>query len=309
MSEYFNIFSLLLNWFNRFFVLVKTDLLPSIKKYRDWIHYIDKQHQHRMGPAVGGACSFSLVLDKWCTGYLLGLNGPRIPSRAKMKIYWMPVHIDMAGVLCSRMLRQRPLSGSCLKIARSNGIRSYAPFFIWLFGFGGSTAKLWWLLPSCGTISRSMVKWANGECHGSQDLRTNNGGSSFCDDGNWLSGSWLGAAASGGDITGEVQSFPFQDENPRSVLPGNILIEALFCERRLSPGRKPKIYDRTMTMLVHYFLLEGIAFGEADVVLVVSVADTRNRSLQWGFSFYSFFLFRLVVCINNTARTLRCCRD
>jgi hypothetical protein len=48
-----------------------------------------------------------------------------------MKIYRKPVPIDMAGVLCSGMLRQRtPLGDSFLEIAGSDGIRPYTPMFL-----------------------------------------------------------------------------------------------------------------------------------------------------------------------------------
>jgi hypothetical protein len=42
--------------------------------------------------------------------------------------------------------------------------------------------KLCWLLPSCGTSSRSMVKSASGECHGSRDLWNSHGSLSLCVD-------------------------------------------------------------------------------------------------------------------------------
>jgi hypothetical protein len=54
------------------------------------------------------------------------------------------------------------------------------------FDFRGNSAKLSWLIPLCGTISRSLVKSASVEYHGSRDLRTCNGVSSLCGDRNWL---------------------------------------------------------------------------------------------------------------------------
>jgi hypothetical protein len=59
-------------------------------------------------------------------------GGPRVSSRAKMKIVWMPILIDLAEVSCSKRLRQRdPLGASCLVIADSEGIRSCAPLFFY----------------------------------------------------------------------------------------------------------------------------------------------------------------------------------
>jgi hypothetical protein len=73
--------------------------------------------------------------------------------------------------------------------------------------------------------------------------------------------------ASGADSTGEVQSPTLQSENPRSGLNwlclAMTLLKTLFCERGLSSWCKPKIYDRATTVLMCYFLLGGVAFGEA----------------------------------------------
>jgi hypothetical protein len=81
----------------------------------------------------------------------------------------MPVPMDLSRVSCSGRLRQQsPLGASCLEIAGLNGIQSCNRV-----GFRG-------LLPSCGTISHSLVKSASRECHGNQDQRTGNGGSSLC---------------------------------------------------------------------------------------------------------------------------------
>jgi hypothetical protein len=68
----------------------------------------------------------------------------------------------------------------CLEVAGLDGIRSAATVFLFDFGFRGSAAKLCWLLPSCDTISHSMVKSASIECHGSRVLGTSNGGLSLC---------------------------------------------------------------------------------------------------------------------------------
>jgi hypothetical protein len=54
-------------------------------------------------------------------------GGPRIPTCAKMMIFWLSAPIDLVGMSCSgRLQRQTPLGDSCLKIAGSGGIRSCA---------------------------------------------------------------------------------------------------------------------------------------------------------------------------------------
>jgi hypothetical protein len=73
--------------------------------------------------------------ERWYGGALARLDkghSPRVPSCASMKIYRIPVPIDVVGVLCSRRLhRQTPLGVSFLEIAGSNGIRScIVVFFI-----------------------------------------------------------------------------------------------------------------------------------------------------------------------------------
>jgi hypothetical protein len=76
---------------------------------------------------------FNRVLAGWRGGLLLNVNkgdGLRIPTHAKMLIYRMPIPIDLVALSCSRRLpRRTPLDDSCLEIARSGGIRSFAPMF------------------------------------------------------------------------------------------------------------------------------------------------------------------------------------
>jgi hypothetical protein len=78
--------------------------------------------------------------------------------------------------------------------------------------------------------------------------------------------------ASGGDNTGEVQSSTLQGKNPRSGLSwlcvAMALLKALFYERGLSLGWKPKINDRTTTALFLCFLLGGVAFGESGLLVL-----------------------------------------
>jgi hypothetical protein len=73
-----------------------------------WESSLTRFAQHRRVLAVGVAWPFSSVSDEWYGGYLLGLNkggGSRITCHAKMKIYRMLVHTDMARLSCSGMLR------------------------------------------------------------------------------------------------------------------------------------------------------------------------------------------------------------
>jgi hypothetical protein len=140
------------------------------------------------------------------------------------------------------------------------------PFFIWPVGFRGSAAKLYWLLPSCDLIHRSMVKSASGECHGCRVLGISNGDWSLC--GTEELASWLMTCSSGmksgGDSTWKVQGPTLQGEDLRSGLNWLCLVmtllKALFCERGLFFRWKPKIYDRATTALVHCSLLGGVAF-------------------------------------------------
>jgi hypothetical protein len=64
----------------------------------------------------------------------------------------MPVLIDMARVSCSGMLRQRtPLGDSYLKIAGSDGIRSYAPMFFYL--------TVWFQREHCEALLAVTIMW------------------------------------------------------------------------------------------------------------------------------------------------------
>jgi hypothetical protein len=106
---------------------------------------------------------------------------PRVPTRAKRMSYRIRVTIDLAKVSRSRRLHRRtPLNDSCLEIAGSGGIRSCAPmFFLWQFGFRGSTSKFRWLLISGGMFSFHGV---GGEYHGSRYLWTSDGDLSLVGD-------------------------------------------------------------------------------------------------------------------------------
>jgi hypothetical protein len=61
----------------------------------------------------------------------------------------------LVTVACSaRLCCRTPLGDSCMEIARSGGIRSYASmFFLWPFDFRESTSKLCWLLISWGIFT------------------------------------------------------------------------------------------------------------------------------------------------------------
>jgi hypothetical protein len=81
-----------------------------------------------------------------------------------------------------RRLRHRtPLGVSCLDIAGSDEICLRAPMFLSDRLVSERVVKLCWMLPSCNTISRSMVKSASREYHGSRYMWTSNGGLSLCD--------------------------------------------------------------------------------------------------------------------------------
>jgi hypothetical protein len=90
---------------------------------------------------------------------------------------------------------------------------------------------------------------------------------------NLLGDLWLVAAASGsgGDSTGGIQSPTLQDENPRSDLSwlcmAMALLKALFLWV-MTFSRVSKVYVRATAALVHYFLLKGIAFGEASLLVL-----------------------------------------
>jgi hypothetical protein len=68
------------------------------------------------------------------------------------------------------------------------------------------------------------------------------------------------------DNTREIHSLNLQSENPRSgfnwLCLTIFLLKTLFCECGLSSRREPVIYDQAMMVLVYYFLLGGITFGE-----------------------------------------------
>jgi hypothetical protein len=49
------------------------------------------------------------------------------------------------------------------------------------------------------------------------------------------------------------------------VVPNNDLVEGIILRAGTIFREKPKIFDRAMTELMHYSLLEGVAFGEPGV--------------------------------------------
>jgi hypothetical protein len=123
-------------------------------------------------------------------------------------------------------------------------------------------------------VLRSMVKLEAENDTKAESLRTSNGGLSLC--GNEELAWWFVTRRSGirnwGNNTGEVQSPTLHGKKPRSGLNWlcltMTLLKALFCERGLSSGRKPKIYDRATMALVHCFLLGGVAFREAGLLVL-----------------------------------------
>jgi hypothetical protein len=83
-------------------------------------------------------------------------------------------------------------------------------FFLYPFGFRGSTSKLCRLLISRSTFS---FHGASGECHGGRDLWTSDGGSSLYGEEELalLIRDLEQRHVSGGDCTGEVQSLTPSD--------------------------------------------------------------------------------------------------
>jgi hypothetical protein len=131
---------------------------------------------------------------------------------------------------------------------------------------------------------------------------------------NLLGDLWVIAAvsANGGDNTGEDQSPTLQGENSRSGLSwlcmAMSLLKALFSERGLSPEWKSRVYEWATMARVHYFLLEGIAFGEAVLVLscwcFAPLQGIDHCSRNFVFIILAFFGYVHLYCHYGTA----CCR-
>jgi hypothetical protein len=93
----------------------------------------------------------------------------------------MPEPIDLARVSCLGRLRRRStMVATRLEIAGLIGIRSGTPVFLsyHLVSEGVLRSSVRWYHHEV-VFSRSMVKSASVECHGSQNLRTSIGVSSF----------------------------------------------------------------------------------------------------------------------------------
>jgi hypothetical protein len=109
-------------------------------------------------------------------------------------------------------------------------------------------------------ISRSMVKSASGECHGSQALGTSNGGSSLC--GNEEVALWFMTHTRGMESedksTWEIEGPALQNEDPMSGLNWlyvvMALLKALLCA--LFPSWR-RISGVVLVVLV--LLLQGIS--------------------------------------------------
>jgi hypothetical protein len=84
-----------------------------------------------------------------------------------------------------------------------------------------------------------------------------------------------------------------------------ILLRELFCERGLSLEWKPKVYDRATTVLVHCFLLEGVA-SRKDGLLVLSLVVFGAAATQ--ICFFLILLPFLAVYIHIATKAPRCCR-
>jgi hypothetical protein len=142
------------------------------------------------------------------------------------------------------------------------------PCFYWQFGFRGKRDKAMLSIDIIGHVLRSMVKSEAENDRKTEFLRTSIRGSSLCGDKELV----VAASASGSVSIGEVQSPSLQGEYSRSGLSwlcmSMTLLKALLCERGLSPGWKPKVYDRATMMLMHRFVLEDIVFGEAELLVL-----------------------------------------
>jgi hypothetical protein len=145
------------------------------------------------------------------------------------------------------------------------------PCFIWPFGFRGSASKFCQLLIPWNMFS---LHGASGECHGRRDLRSSNHGLCLRGDEElarcfvtWSSSMQVGATA----------QERFKGLSFRVKIQGLALIGCAWqwsCWRHcfesevLSSGWKPKIYDRAMAVLAHCFLLEGVAFWRAQLLVL-----------------------------------------
>jgi hypothetical protein len=145
-------------------------------------------------------------------------GGPRVSLEPRQRFVWcLP---SLIGPKCwvwegfARELHWTLMLGDCW----IGWNCSCASVFFWQFSFKGSVVKLCCLLPSWDTSLMFHGEVRCGECHGSWDLRTSNGGLNLCADEEFAWYSWLvvGALTSGGDSAREVQSPIFQGENPRS---------------------------------------------------------------------------------------------
>jgi hypothetical protein len=115
--------------------------------------------------------------------------------------------------------------------------------------------------------------------------------------------------------TREVQSSIFRGENPRSGLNWlcvtMFLLKALFWERGLSSGWILKIYDRATTAFVHCLLLGGVAYEEADLLVLswwcqcCCFKFSISVAVLFFFCIFSFFL---AVWILYAVWAWCCCR-
>jgi hypothetical protein len=98
-----------------------------------------------------------------------------------MKIYLVPVSIDLVGVTCFRRLHRRTsLGASCLDIDVDWDLVGCNHVFYLSVWFQRDHCEALLAVTIMWHDSRSMVKSASGECHGSRDLRAGIVGSCLC---------------------------------------------------------------------------------------------------------------------------------
>jgi hypothetical protein len=177
----------------------------------------------------------------------------------------MPVSMDLRGVPCSGSLhRWTPLGTSCLEIVGSDGIRLGAPMFLSdrlvLEGVLRSSAgcyhhATWFPVPWWSQLAENVMEaklWGL-----AMVVRV------FVAMRKLLCDSWLIPAAwkVGTKVHEKLKVLPCRMKIQCLALIGCVwqwpCWRHCFVSAGFSPRWKPKIYDQTTMMLVHYFLLGG----------------------------------------------------
>jgi hypothetical protein len=130
-----------------------------------------------------------------------------------------------------------------------------------------SSARLHWLLPSRGMLSRSMMKLARRDCHGRRDVGSGD------DELVLVICEWEQHLRKLGRQYRRRSKFYLSGWKskvcPQLVVPDNSLVECIILGRGdFSSWWEPKIFDQPITTLVHYSLLGGIDFGETRLMVL-----------------------------------------